>query len=118
MITPGQLSVAVTAYVTGAVQEPTAVVVTIFTGQVITGACVSFTLTVKVQVAVLPAPSVAVLVTVVVPTGKKLPLAGTDTVPLPGTGTVPTALNKICMFGKPIAAVVVGTFTPQAVADK
>ena len=36
----------------------------------------SVTVTVKVQLAVLPLASVAVLVTVVVPSGKVLPLAG------------------------------------------
>src|SRR5437879_13024969 len=47
--------------------------------QVITGNCVSFTVTVKVHVALLPCASVAVLVTVVVPAAKLLPLAGTLT---------------------------------------
>ena len=54
------------------------VLVTMFAGQVITGGVVSFTLTVKVQLAVLPLASVAVQVTVVAPTGKTLPLAGTQ----------------------------------------
>src|ERR1700719_825829 len=39
-------------------------------GQVMVGSCVSWTVTVKVQVLVLPLLSLAVLVTVVTPTGK------------------------------------------------
>ena len=42
-------------------------------GQVTVGFCVSFTVTLNVQVAAVPQPLVAVAVTVVVPTGKKLP---------------------------------------------
>jgi hypothetical protein len=48
-------------------------------GQVIVGSCVSTTVTVKVQLASLPAASVAVAVTVVVPTGKVEPEGGEDT---------------------------------------
>ena len=44
-----------------------------FAGQVIAGACVSFTVTVKAQVAVLLAPSVTWKVFVVVPTGNEDP---------------------------------------------
>jgi hypothetical protein len=43
------------------------------------GAVLSLTVTVNVQVAVLPEPSVATLVTVVVPVLKKLPEAGVET---------------------------------------
>ena len=39
----------------------------------IAGGCVSFTVTVKVQVVTLPDSSVAVAVTVVVPAGKTVP---------------------------------------------
>src|SRR5438876_165502 len=46
-------------------------------GQVIAGTWVSWTVTVKVQVLVLPLLSLAVLVTVVTPTAKAEPLAGT-----------------------------------------
>ncbi len=48
-------------------------------GQLITGGWLSTTVTVKVQVEVLPLASVAVLVTTVTPIGKVLPLAGTLT---------------------------------------
>jgi len=48
------------------------------------GGCTSFTVTVNVQLAVLPAASVAVAVTVVVPTGKVLPDAGTVVTVTPG----------------------------------
>ena len=44
-----------------------------FAGHVIVGACVSFTVTVKLHVAVFEAASVAVQVTVVVPTGNVEP---------------------------------------------
>ena len=58
---------------------PLGVTAVTFAGHVITGGCVSFTVTVNEQVAVLPAPSVAVAVTVVVPFGKVEPEAGEDT---------------------------------------
>ena len=45
-------------------------------GQVIRGGCVSWTVTVKLHLLLLPTPSVAVQLTVVLPSGKKLP-AGT-----------------------------------------
>src|SRR6059036_713686 len=48
-------------------------------GQLTVGGCVSRTVTVNVQVLVLPLLSLAVLVTVVTPTGKAEPLAGTLT---------------------------------------
>ena len=55
-------------------------------GQVIAGACVSLTLTVKVQVELRLSglASLAVQVTVVVPTGKKLPEAGLQLTVTPG----------------------------------
>jgi hypothetical protein len=53
-------------------------------GQVITGFSVSLTVTVKVQVAVLPELSVAVQVTVVVPLGKVEPEGGLQTTVTPG----------------------------------
>ena len=53
-------------------------------GQVIVGFCASTTVTVNVQLAVWPAASVAVAVTVVVPTGKKLPDAGLYPILTPG----------------------------------
>ena len=46
-----------------------------FAGQVIVGACVSFTVTVKAQVALLFAASVTLNVLVVVPTGNEVPEA-------------------------------------------
>jgi hypothetical protein len=47
-------------------------------GHVITGSCVSLTVTVNEHDAVFPAPSVAVAVTVVTPFGKIDPDAGDD----------------------------------------
>ena len=46
-----------------------------FAGQVIVGACVSFTVTVKAQVALLFAASVTLNVLVVTPTGNEAPEA-------------------------------------------
>ena len=64
----------------------------ILAGHTTVGNCVSFTLTVKVQVAVLPAASVAVAVTVVVPTGKKVPDAGLVVTVTPGQLSVAVAV--------------------------
>lgn len=50
-----------------------------FAGQMIAGGCVSFTVTVKLQLAVLPAASLAVHVTVVVPFGNVEPDGGSQT---------------------------------------
>jgi hypothetical protein len=111
-VTP-QLSVAVgLAGAKVAVHTPGSVVLVTLAGQVMLGACVSFTVTVNVQEAVLPAASVAVEVTEVVPTGNTLPLAGTDTI---GTAIAPTAFKTICMFGKPKDASVTGVVVPQFV---
>jgi hypothetical protein len=60
-------------YETMAVQDPTGVVTVIFGGQIMIGGSVSFTRIANVQVEVFPDASVAVAVTVVIPTGKKLP---------------------------------------------
>jgi hypothetical protein len=49
-----------------------------FAGQVATGGWVSFTVTVKLHDAALPAASVAVQLTAVVPSGNAEPLAGTQ----------------------------------------
>ena len=67
-----QLSLAVTVNVTTELHELTV----IFEEQVITGASVSFTVTLKVQELVLPFPSDTVLVTIVDPTLNVLPDAG------------------------------------------
>jgi hypothetical protein len=71
-----QLSSAVTVKVTLLVHRPGDASTVISAGHVITGGCVSRTVTVKVHVLTLPLLSRAVLVTVVVPTGKAEPLAG------------------------------------------
>lgn len=57
---------------TTAVQRPAALVVVTLAGHVIVGGCVSLTVTVNVHIA----PDISEHVTVVVPTGKKLPDAG------------------------------------------
>ena len=71
-----QLSVAVTLKVTLLVQAPGAALTVILPGHVMTGGCVSLTVTVKRQKLLLPLLSHAVLVTVVTPTGKAKPLGG------------------------------------------
>ena len=71
-----QLSVAVAAKVTTWVQRPAAAFTLKLAGQVMLGAWLSFTVTVKEQAAVLPWPSLAVAVTVVVPKLNTEPEAG------------------------------------------
>ena len=95
-ITAGrQLSFNVGAgYVTTAPQIFGSFAVVMLAGQTMVGDCVSVMVIVNVQVAVLPDASVAVDVTVVVPTGKKLPDAGTETTVVPGQLSVAVgALN-------------------------
>src|SRR5258708_28857566 len=81
---PGQLSSAVIIIVTLLEHVPENTSTTRLVEQLITGNCVSFTVTVKLHVALLPTTSVPVPVTVVVPTAKLLPLAGTLTTLTPG----------------------------------
>ena len=77
VVTPGQLSVA-----TGAKLATThgslivAVLAVMLAGHVIAGGCVSLTVTVNAQLAVLPEESATLQVTVVVPFGKNIPEAG------------------------------------------
>src|SRR5438552_17611249 len=77
MFVTAQLSLAVTTFATRRSSDLANTFTTRLVEQVITGDCTSFTVTVKLHVALLPLASVAVLVTVVVPTAKLLPLAGT-----------------------------------------
>src|SRR6185369_12240810 len=71
-----QSSFALTVKITLLVHAPGAVFTVRFTGQVMVGANVSLTVTVKVHALLLPLASRAVLITVVVPSGKAKPLAG------------------------------------------
>jgi hypothetical protein len=65
-----------------------------FAGQVIVGACVSFTVTVKEQLAVLPDASLTVQFTVVAPFANVEPDAGVQTgVPTPGQLSVAVAFG-------------------------
>ena len=72
-----------------------ALVTVILAGQVTVGACVSCTVTVKVQVifGLFGTASDAVTVTVVVPTGKKLPDAGLAVTVTPGQLSVPVGIQ-------------------------
>ena len=72
---PAQLSLKLTEYVTIAAHWPGSLLTTTLAGHVIVGTCVSLTVTVKEQVAVLPEPSVTVKLFEVVPAGKLDPLA-------------------------------------------
>ena len=90
MLEPEQLSLAVATKVTCAWQSPLTlsapvlVVVVMLAGQVAVGGWLSFTVTVKLHVAVWPEVSVAVQSTVVVPLAKVEPLAGVQLVVTPG----------------------------------
>ena len=87
-----QLSVAVMAKVTLLAQDPPEVLTVMLPGHVITGSSVSFTVTVKLLVALLPWPSLALQLTVVGPRAKLLPLAGVQvTVAVPQLSVAVTA---------------------------
>ena len=105
-----QLSVAVTLKLTTAPQLLLADATLILAGQVIVGGVVSLTVTVWVQVAVLPDASVAVHVTVVVPTGKhdgaSLVMVAMLQLSLAAGTPAPTCIAAIASAGallKPIA---------------
>jgi len=74
-VAPGQLSLAagVAKVATAQLEPGLGVCATTVDGQVIVGSCVSFTVTLKVHIG----PTALVQVTVVLPTGKKDPEAGT-----------------------------------------
>jgi len=82
--TPGQLSLITGVNPTTCVQAPGAVLVTMLAGHVIAGGCASLTVTVKLQLAVLPEASVAVQVTVWGPVVNTLPLVGLQLTLTPG----------------------------------
>src|SRR5262245_30306464 len=75
-----QLSEAVAVKLATAEDKPGAAGRLMFAGHVMDGGCVSFTVTVNEQVAVLPDPSVAVQLTLVTPFGKVDPDGGVHTV--------------------------------------
>src|SRR5439155_1559336 len=110
-----QLSVALTAKVTLPSHTPRSSYPVRFAGQVIAGGCVSFTVTVKVHVEVLPCASVAVLVTVVAPTAKAKPLAG----PLVTVATVQLSVAltaKVTLLAHVPGAVFTVRFAGQVIA--
>jgi hypothetical protein len=92
MLSPGQLSTVVAENVTLLEHDPVEVFTARFAGQLATGASTSVTVTVNVQMLVLPLASVAVQTTVVTPLAKALPLAGTHTMPSPGQLSTVVAL--------------------------
>ena len=79
VVTPGQLSLPMAAYVTVAAHSPAPLLTSMLAGHAMVGACASVIVTVKVQALAFMLASVAVQVTVVGPTGKLLPLAGLHT---------------------------------------
>ena len=91
--TPGQLSEAVAlANVATAEFVPATAQSVWLAGQVITGNSLSITVTVKLQLAALPAASVATTLTVVVPVANVLPEAGLMLNVTPGQLSVAVAL--------------------------
>ena len=103
-VTPGQLSVALTVKVTLLLHTPGAAFTARFAGQLICGSSLSVTVTVKLQVEVLPCASVAVLVTEVVPTAKLLPLAGALATLTPGQLSVAFTVKVTLLLHAPGAA--------------
>src|SRR5260221_7583559 len=83
-VTPGQLSVAVAAKFTTGPHWPGTVLVVMFAGQVRMGISMSSTVTLKLQVAVLPEASVAAQITRFVPVLKVEPLTRTQATTTPG----------------------------------
>ena len=79
-VVPGQLSVAVATSSGKTVTIPLASNCAVKSVQTTTGSSTSFTVTSKVHVEVFPSLSVTEAVTVVVPTGNELPLAGVYTI--------------------------------------
>ena len=80
MLAPAQLSLAVAAKATTAPHWPGSLLTMMSPGQWAAGGSVSFTVTLKLHVAIFSAASVAMQLTVVVPFGKKLPLGGVQVV--------------------------------------
>ena len=88
-LTPGQLSCAAgRGKLTTALVLPGSVFFTMSAGWVMVGRSPSAIVTLKLHVAVLPEVSVAVQLTVVTPTGKTEPEAGTQATVTPGTLSV------------------------------
>ena len=84
IVAPGQLSLTLEEKFTTALHKPESLLTIISAGQIATGASVSFTVTLNVQVSALPEASVAIQVTGVIPTGKTEPEAGVQLIVAPG----------------------------------
>jgi hypothetical protein len=93
--TPGQLSLTLGSKVSTAQHFSASTGVAMFAGHTIDGAWPSFTVTKKVQELVFSAASEAVQVTVVAPTGKNDPEAGTQSTVAPGQLSV-TSASRYC----------------------
>ena len=101
-MTAEQLSVPVAALkFTTAEHNPVSFTWLMFAGQLIIGACPSFIVTVKPQVAVFPERSVAVSTSFVTPCGNNPPLA----IPVVTENVVPVQLSVIVGFGRMTVAV-------------
>ena len=119
VVAPGQLSVPTGAvYVTVAPQVPGDVFTEIFAGHEITGTSLSVTVTVNEQSVVCPLEAVTRCVTVVIPTGKVLPLAGPAmrAVLAPGQLSVPTGAVYVTVAPQVPAAVFTEILLGQVIA--
>jgi hypothetical protein len=77
-----------------------------FAGQLTTGACLSFTVTLKTHVAVFPLASVAVHVTGVAPRANRVPDGGVQTTVAPGQLSVAVAANVTTASQRPASVFV------------
>ncbi len=91
--TPGQLSVAEVVKVTTAPHTPASLLTVMPAGTVNAGFSVSFTVTLKLPVVLLPCASVAVTFTVVVPTANVEPDKGVLTTVTPGQLSAAVGVN-------------------------
>src|SRR5439155_11418961 len=99
-----QLSEAVAENVTAASQRPGSVAVTRLVGHAITGFSRSCTVTAKLQRFVLPLESLATQVTVVEPTGKRVPEAGEHTSVAPAQLSLKVGANETTASQRPDSA--------------
>ena len=117
---PSTRSVALAVKVTTAPDGPVASIPVMFAGTVTAGAVVSWTVTVKLLLPVLRAASVAEQMTVVVPSAKVEPEAGTQTgVRVPSTMSVALALKVTAAPEGPVASatMLAGTVTVGGVVS-
>jgi len=115
--TPGQLSAAAgVAYVTTAVHRFGSVAFVMLAGQVIVGACISFTVTVKLQLELLPDASLTEQLTVVMPLANVAPEAGLHVgAPTPGQLSLTAGAAKLTAAEQTFGSVAVVMFAGQVI---